>query len=88
MAIEGVGQMNKREMKKELKRLLGWALQYPDLAPLDESINSIPTRTEASERRLQEVRQELVAELLGFEKFDSVGMRREMRQRRREFGLK
>ena len=81
--------MNKREMKKELKKQLGWYLQYPDLTPLDELIDLfIPTPTEAKQRRLQEVKHDLVAELIGFEKYDSVGMRREMRQHRKELGLK
>jgi len=78
--------MNKREMKKELKKQLGWYLQYPDLTDLEKLISFyIPTPTEATQRRLQEVKHELVAEMIGYEKFDSVGMRREMRQHRKEW---
>ncbi len=78
--------MNKRKMKKELKKQLGWYLQYPDLTELEKLISmNIPTPTEATQRRLQEVKHELVAELIGYEKFDSVGMRREMRQHRKEW---
>jgi len=81
--------VNKREMKKELKKQLGWYLWNSEIVPLDELIElQIPTLTESSQRRLEEVKNDLVAELIGFEKYDSVGARREMRKLLRRMGIK